>query len=119
VAAALGVAGLGPVLEDLDLVALLLPERLRRDRRLRGLGADVRLPVVVDDEDGVEGDRLAVVNDLLDLDHVALLDLLLFAPGLDHRVHLGSFPFVWATAPLLQPLFLVGYRSGLSRQFTS
>src|SRR5262245_63859076 len=32
-----GVAGLGPVLEDLDLVALLLAERLGDDDRLRGL----------------------------------------------------------------------------------
>src|SRR6266498_4035818 len=44
------VSGLRPVLEDLDLVALLLTERLRRDGGFRRVGPDVGVPVVVDDK---------------------------------------------------------------------
>ena len=52
---------------------------------------DVGLAVVVHDQQRLERHGLALVDDLLDLDHVAGLHLVLLAAGLDHRVHGGSF----------------------------
>ncbi len=46
-----------------------------------------------DDRDGrgVRREDAVLGDDLLDLDHVAGLDLVLLAAGLDHRVHGRSF----------------------------
>jgi hypothetical protein len=47
--------------------------------------------VVVDDEEGMERDRVLAPVQVLDLDDVAGLDLVLLAARLDDRVHRPSF----------------------------
>src|SRR5581483_8398437 len=82
------VPGLVLVLEDLDLVALLLAEELGRDHGALGLLSVVGRAVVVHDEQRSERHGLADgAVQVLDLDHVARLDLLLFPTRLDDRVH--------------------------------
>src|SRR4051794_12879913 len=85
---ALGVPGLRPVPEDLDLLALMLAEELRLDRRLRDVLADMALAVVVHHEERRERDAVAVVSaEELHLEHVSRLPLVLLSATLDHGVH--------------------------------
>src|SRR4051812_32534211 len=102
VADALVVASLVLVLVDADLRTLGLRDDLGLDRDLRELGRIGGDSFTVDEQDRQQrdlGTRSCV--ELLDLDHIALSDLVLLAAGLDDGVHRGSTPRTQRNSGLL------------------
>ena len=85
----LAVTLLGVVLEDADLLALaVLDDGSLHGSALHNGGAEGGLFAVDDGQDLVELDGVAgFLVQLLDVDHVALSDLVLLAAGHDDCVH--------------------------------
>src|SRR5918998_1102556 len=90
---ALVVAGLVLELVDPDLRTLGVLGDLAGHRYVGKLGRVGHQVVTVDEEDSGERERIAGhARELLDLDHVALGNLVLLAAGLDDRVHRRGLP---------------------------
>src|SRR5919112_806744 len=100
VAHPLVVTGLVLVLVDADLRTLGLGDHLSGDRGLGQLVGVMRDVLAVDEQDRGQRDlgaRLGI--ELLDLDDIALSDLVLLAAGLDDGVHRGIHSSTWKTPP--------------------
>src|SRR5690349_3400615 len=80
------VPGLVLVLQDLDLRALGVPDDAAGDGDLLEVGRRAEHGAAVDDEHGLQVDRVTVEE--LHVDDVADRDLVLLAAGLHDRVHL-------------------------------
>src|SRR5579859_4475281 len=74
--------------EALDLGALGLADDAARDGRAREFAGAGQHDVAVDEQHGLERDLITFTGmEKLDRDLLALFDALLFATGLDHRIH--------------------------------
>src|SRR5689334_17815578 len=94
---ALVVAGLVLELVDPDLRTLGVLGDLAGHRYVGKLGRVGHQVVTVDEEDSGELERIAGrTRELLDLDNVALGNLVLLAAGLDDRVHGRGLPETYA-----------------------
>ena len=95
-----GVPGLGPVLEHLHLVALLLPDQFADHHGLGQILAVVGLSIVVHHQQRLELDGVAgLAVHQLHLDDVAGLHPVLLASRLDDGVHgssLRTAPSRWS-----------------------
>src|SRR5713226_1411963 len=92
VAVADRVAAFVLVLEDDDLVALGVSQHLRSHRVRARLVADESPPVVGRDEDRREAHVVALVGEVLDLQHIPGLDPVLLSSGAYHCVHRSCLP---------------------------
>src|SRR5581483_9024804 len=123
------VAGLVLEVVDADLRALGLRDHLSGDLRLGQGVRVVRDGAAVDEQHGRQRD-LGPGRDveLLDLDHIALSDLVLLAAGLDDGVHRGRLlgwvlterpTSRWAVVQTTAPVFALPKRPGRSRSWVS
>src|SRR5215813_10356709 len=102
---ALVVTGLVLELVDPDLRALGVGDDLGGHRHLGKLRRVGHQVVTVDEQDGLQRQLVTGrTGELLDLDHVALGDLVLLAAGLDDRVHRTRTPvLLLADGPCANP----------------